>query len=120
MRSNFPDALLVGLVGIAALGLLALFVSCASLDGVGPEPVTMESSVAAEIQPGTLAELSAVQLVGVDDQGNSVYEVFDAHPMAVRDIASMLGVCEGDVNADGQVDLADLNIVLGRMGEICD
>ena len=62
----------------------------------------------------TAATPSFIEVVGYDEDGEQYAQLFDHHPWSVYDIFE---TGPGDVNLDGRVDLADLNIVLASMGK---
>ncbi|MFI4855510.1 MAG: hypothetical protein ACIAQF_11105, partial [Phycisphaerales bacterium JB065] len=54
-----------------------------------------------------------IAAVGYDQDGEEVAEFYDFHPNSAYDLFT---TGPGDVNGDGLVDLADLNLVLAHMG----
>lgn len=54
-----------------------------------------------------------ITVTSYDASGEAIVEHFDAHPSVVHDI---FGTGVADLNFDGTVDLADLNILLPLMG----
>ena len=54
-----------------------------------------------------------ITVTSYDASGEEIVEHFDAHPSVVHDI---FGTGMADLNFDGVVDLADLNIMLSLIG----
>jgi hypothetical protein len=59
-----------------------------------------------------------LQLTGYDADGELVTIPIDYHPLAARDLFP--DQCIADINGDGVVDLADLDLVLANFGKVCE
>lgn len=140
-----PPAPLVAATGVAAVGVVMLVttqtppppspnrsperelrVSPSPLAGEGAAPAAGEGSTSATGVPPVISSFSSlpspdlsgpawqvITLTGFDADGEPVAQDFDFHPLARFDIWQS---GPGDTNLDGVVDLADLNLVLERMG----
>ena len=85
--------------------------------GVGIGVTLRPSGQTAEAAPAEPV-WTMLQLTGYDADGELVTIPIDYHPLAARDLFPTQ--CVADVNGDGVVDLADLNLVLNNFGKVCE
>lgn len=130
--SRVPTAITATVAATAASGLTILATTQtkpARTTSSTPSPPTLDGSgegrgEGLKQDPGILPVSSSslspspinwqlFMLVGYDSDGELVELILDHHPLAILD-AWPTG--PGDANHDGQVNLADLNLVLANMG----